>query len=1042
MNMKKFASALLALVMVSGSFAAALPVSAAWEDKVNEEGDPIIQYTTEAYASQEAKLADMILVKEQNGYQIYFEEFTGEIAYVNMASGQILFSNPWDVAATYETTGSVSTKQKLLSQIIITYEDNGVDKYMYSYTDAALRGQIKLKNIKNGVRVEYMIGEEQTTRLVPRMIEKSRFEELILDQITDDWVRGKVKAFYTEKNPWDPKNNERAVIEMRAKFPVTKDMAIYVCDPDIKPSELIKLENYIRQWCPEYSYDELDRDHQMTNYTGQDAAPPLFIMAIEYTILPDGSLEARLPANGIRYDQSVYKLKKIDMLPYFGAGSNNFTGYTFVPDGSGTLVRFEDVKGSNYNVAGAIYGTDYAYHNISNQHTEVMRWPVYGVVTNYAKTDIIKHTEVIQEESVDEDGNVIPAITKAVNEKVTTITDSGYFAVITEGDSMTSLMSEHGGTLHSFNTVYPTFTPRPSDKYNLASSISVGANAEWTVESERVYTGSYRIRYTMLTDDRIAAEKGIEDYYSADYMGMVDAYRDYLYNSGILTPLADTTEDLPLYIETFGSMETTKRVLSFPVTVDMPLTSFEDIKTMYNELSEAGVGRLNFRLTGYTNGGMWSTVPSRVDWMDSVGGAEGFADLLGYSEEKNFGVFPDFDFVYVNMTDMGDGISLSKHAVKTIDDRYTSKRSYDAATQSFSDYGGLCISASAFEHLYEKFDKNYKKNPVTSISVSTLGTDLNSDFDEDDPYNREDAKAFTVDILSRMDADYQNVMLDGGNAYTLPYADHIMKIATDSSRFVQASEAIPFMGMVLHGSKYFTGDPINMEGDIDSAILKAIENGSSLYFILSMQNTSKLKEDFSLSKYYSVSYEIWKDDVVKYYQILNDAIKDLQTSLIVDHEFILGERIPDADELAADAALIEAEKAAAELKAQKKLEDKEREKQYDIMHGKIVEEEIEEETVEEPSEEPAEEPAEETSEETTGTETPEAPAEEGTDEAAEEEEEGEYVPNKYTTTDGTVVRVEYEGGVNFILNYNSFDITVRYGGQKYTIGALGFVRID
>ena len=81
MNMKKFASAFLALVMVSGSLATALPVSAAWEDKVNEEGDPIIQYTTEAYASQEAKLADMILVKEQNGYQIYFEEFTGEIAF-------------------------------------------------------------------------------------------------------------------------------------------------------------------------------------------------------------------------------------------------------------------------------------------------------------------------------------------------------------------------------------------------------------------------------------------------------------------------------------------------------------------------------------------------------------------------------------------------------------------------------------------------------------------------------------------------------------------------------------------------------------------------------------------------------------------------------------------------------------------------------------------------------------------------------------------------------------------------------------------------
>ena len=48
---------------------------------------------------------------------------------------------------------------------------------------------------------------------------------------------------------------------------------------------------------------------------------------------------------------------------------------------------------------------------------------------------------------------------------------------------------------------------------------------------------------------------------------------------------------------------------------------------------------------------------------------------------------------------------------------------------------------------------------------------------------------------------------------------------------------------------------------------------------------------------------------------------------------------------------------------------------------------------------------------------------------------------KYDTTRGSVVRVEYEGGTSFILNYNSFDITVNYDGQEITIGAMGFERI-
>ena len=77
----------------------------------------------------------------------------------------------------------------------------------------------------------------------------------------------------------------------------------------------------------------------------------------------------------------------------------------------------------------------------------------------------------------------------------------------------------------------------------------------------------------------------------------------------------------------------------------------------------------------------------------------------------------------------------------------------------------------------------------------------------------------------------------------------------------------------------------------------------------------------------------------------------------------------------------------------------------------------------------------------------ETPEEDVTDDTTEEtepveKESTEYVKTKYTTTSGSVVRVEYEGGVNFLLNYNSFDITVKYNGTTYTIEALGFVRID
>ena len=1004
MNSKRLISAFLTLVMLIGTLA--VGVDAAWADKVNEDGEPIINYLADAYTSPEAKLADMIMVKEQNGFQLWFEEFTGEIAVVDLSTGQVTFSNPWDVASGFQTI-SDAVKEQLLSQLTITFLENDVQKTMHSYREAALRGQIVKKNIKNGIRVEYVLGEEQTIRLVPRMIKMDRFEELILANIDDEWQYNKLNSFYTPKDANDPNLTERGVAEMQAKFPITLEMAVYVCDPEIKARELRELENIVKTFCPEYTYEELDYDHDLTNYTGDDAAPPRFRMALEYTLNNDG-LQVRLPANGLSFDESAYQFQEVSLLPFFGAGSNEFTGYSVMPDGSGALIRFEEFAGKPVNIAGLMYGSDYAYHEISGQHAEPMRMPYFGVVTNYDK-ELVKATETTPAEGI--------------------FYSNGFLAIITEGDSLASLMAVCGGTLHPYNTVYAKFTPRPSDEYNLADSISVSGNATWTVTSKRKYTDSYRIQYIFLKDKDLAEENGLKDYYEAEWTGMATAYRDYLINKGELTKLENTQENIPLFIETFGSIETTERVLTFPVEVDTPLTTFEDIKTMHAELTELGVGNINFKLNGYANGGLDATVPYRLEWTKVVGGAEGFTDLAKYAADNGFNVYPDFDFAYIRQQEVFDGISMKKHAVRTIDDRFTSRRAYDAATQSFDRSFAIAISPSVYEYLYDKFGPTYLEYGNDAISVSTLGTDLNSDFDEDEPYHREDGKQFTIELLERLDADYESVMIEGGNAYAVKYADIILNASLTSSKYVKASESIPFLGMVYHGSKVFTGSATNMEGDINEAILHAIENGASMYFILSYQNTSELKENFQLSKYYSVSYDIWKDDIASYYNTLNDAIKDLQTSYIVDHEFLSGERIPDADELEADRL---AEEAAAALLAEEEaaaLEDEERAARLEKRLAEQAGEVVEEPAAEEPA---AEEATEETAENVN---------EFGEEEIVEEEEEY-VVPDKYKTVSGSVVRVEYEGGVNFILNYNSYAITVEYDGQTYEIAGLDFVRID
>ena len=1051
MKVKRIVSAFLCAIMLLSSLV--VSVDAAYADKVDEDGKPIIDYLNTSYDNQNAKLKEMILVREQNGMQLYYEEFTGEIAVVDMATGIATFSNPIDFASGYQSV-SDAIKQQLLSQLIITFLENDVQKTFNSYTEAALRNQITMKKIKNGIRVEYILGEEQTIRLVPRMIRVDRFEELILSQIDDDWRRDKLAAFYTKKDKDDETLTARGVAEMITKFPITQEMAVYVCDPEIKARELRDLENTIKTWCPAYTYEELDYDHEITNYTGADAAPPRFRLALEYTLNDDGLL-VRLPANGIDFDESAYQFQTVSFLPYFGAGSNENTGYLVIPDGSGALIRFEDFKGTSVNRAGQLYGSDYAYHEISGQHAQSMRMPYYGIVTNYAKNPTVKKTSTAVEEEVDD--HAVADETSADTAAATTATEeaatgysNGFLAIITEGDSLASLMAECGGTLHPYNTVYPKFTPRPSDTYNLADSISVSGSATWTVTSKRKYTESYRVQYIFMKDDKLAAENGVKDYYTAKWTGMATAYRDYMTARGDLTKLTadQVKEDIPLFVETFGSLKTTERYFSFPVEVDTPLTTFEDIKTIYSELKDRGIENVNFKLTGYANGGMQPTVPYKLKWIRVVGGNSGFTDLVEYANENDFKVYPDFDFAYIRNQELFDGISLKRHAVRTIDDRYTTRRAYDAAIQSFDRSFAVAISPAYFGRLYDKFGPKYLSYNNPSIAVSTLGTDLNSDFDEDEPYHREDDKAFTIELLERLRADYSNIMIEEGNAFAVKYADVILSAALTSSTYTKASESVPFLGMVYHGSKVFTGTATNMEGDIHEGILHAIENGAAMYFILSYQNTSELKEDMRLSKYYSVSYDIWKDDVADYYNILNDALKDLQTSYIVDHEFIDAERVPDADEVEADAIAAQLEADAAAAKAEAAAKKAERAAalaarlEAEAAAANPVEEEPE--VVEEGVE--GAEGTEEAVVETPAAE--ETTTEEGVlvdefgEEIVEEEEEEVVVLDKYKTVSGTVVRVEYEGGVNFILNYNSFTIRLTYKGQALEIPGLSFVRLD
>lgn len=944
-------STLLAVLTLLSSLVIGVAAADTTTDAVTDtrDADEVIEstYVQTVYKTPEEKLATMKLMLTRDNYELYVDAVSGEVATKDKTTGNVLFSNPYDVVS---SKGADSTKKQILSQLVVQYVDNGTTKYLYSFEEAAMREQIKVLNIKNGIRVEYTIGREASRRLVPRWISDKSYTKFILTPLQKAVENEQLDQFnyekfvvYYEPQRLSDKKSKKLKEQLLATYPICEKMDIWVIAADASANELNWIEERIKAYCEDYTFEQMDADHEETGYVAEDEKYPLFKMALEYSLDQNG-MNVTLPCNGLRYDMSTYTLEYLSLLPYMGAGHSNNSGYNFYPDGAGALFDFEELNTkSATTVRGKVYGVDYAYHQISGTYQKAIRYPVYGTVASeniYSFTFATKYKLDDDLNLVKADGEAIDTgasnshtvkvsgtvmseedVEKFVEDRMGTLVSKftleesykrGYMAVITEGESLAEIATYHAGSLSDYNTMMNYFNPKPKDTYDIADSISVTSSSSWTVVSERKYTGNITIDYQMLTDkavaDKIKETDNTFTYYDTTWLGMAEAYRDYLVGNGTLSKMTaeETEKNIPLYLEVFGALETQQTIMTVPVDVMTPLTTFENVIEMYNRLSDKGVKNINFKMTGFANGGMYATVPAKLKWEKAVGGADGFRDLIAQAQtinadaEKNIGLYPDFDFAYIQKNTLFDSTNLKKDAIKTIDNRYSSLRQYSATKQTYVSFFQLAISPSRFSKFYTKLIDKYSAYGLNSMSVASLGTALNSNFDEDEPYNREDGKDYTVQAFQDLkDAGY-SLMTEGANAYTWGYVDHIINVDLDSSRYVKSSASVPFIGTVLHGYVQFAGTPFNEEGDTSYALLRALENGAGLYFILSYQNTNELKEDSYLSQYYSIRYDIWENDVVKYYQELNELLKDVQNKVIVDHQFLTGQRVLDLDELEAD----------------------------------------------------------------------------------------------------------------------------------------------
>ncbi|WP_219835410.1 DUF5696 domain-containing protein [Paenibacillus sp. R14(2021)] len=572
-----------------------------------------------------------------------------------------------------------------------------------------------------------------------------------------------------------------------------------------------------------YTAEEAARDNK-ENGAGDasETANAEFTVPVEYTL--DGEhLVVSVPGKELAYNKA-YPLATVQVLKFFGAAGTDKSGYLFVPDGSGALIHLNSGKQQAEPYSLPVYGNDGSFDVKEHiQTNEITRLPVFGMKQN----------------------------------------DHAMLGIIEDGDALAGITADVSGRNDSYNAVSSKFQVAAMDFYTLTSGTKTSAVPMF---QSQTYEGSLKLRYAFLSGA------------AANYVGMAEQYRTYLAGKYQLKPL-DDAEEAPFILELDGAFRKRKSFLGIPYPSTESLTSFDEAQTLLKQLKQAGVDKIDLRYVGWFNGGINHSSPSSISITGALGGSSGFRDLTAYAKQNGIGFYPDVAFLekYKGAAGAATFLDRSKAAVYRYDPVM-----YAKDTERFSHY---ILSPAVLPKQVDRFLSDYADTGNKGLSLRDMGNEVNSDFDPGKTVNRQDALRTIAKQTSKLKQQAGSLMVNGGNAYSLPYADVIVNAPVRSSRMNITDEDIPFYQIALHGYYDLAGAPFNMD-ELQNprlSMLQGLETGSNVFYQWYYSDSTKVK-DTDYNDLYGLGYRSWFDEAVKLYNESKTVLGSVRNQMIVKHE--------------------------------------------------------------------------------------------------------------------------------------------------------------
>ncbi len=549
-----------------------------------------------------------------------------------------------------------------------------------------------------------------------------------------------------------------------------------------------------------------------------------FFIPVEVHLREDG-VEIALMSGEIRETNEKYRLTRVAIAPYFGAADAQAEGYLLLPDGSGSLIGLNQNNGYVEDYAQYVYGRDAATTRLeAGEVTRDIRMPVFGL----------------------KDG------------------DHAFLGIITKGESRAVINAAVNGKRCSYSNVYAEFIYRDYDMVLVERKQQTVRIFEQTPTKAETMA----VRYTLLEGE------------DADYVGMADAYRDYLFEQGLKTTAK--AGEAPLVVELLGGVMAKEYILGFPVNRVVPLTSYEDAVTILTQLGEKGADQLLVDYQYWNKDGTGSAIQTDLKPEGRLGGAKKLKSLETYCEEKGIGLY-----LGVNVNNLYKsrwGFNKKLDAASSIQKNPAMQYTYDLTTleANVSEPSFLLTPEKVLEAC-QKLAKS-KMTGFTGLSAHTLGNTLYSDFG-DNGLSRDFAQDVWKESLEAL-TQKGPLLVAEANAFVLPYVSFVTDTPMTSSSFLNETTSVPFYQIVLHGVLPQSGESANDQSDSRNAFLFALETGSSPKVRFLAQNYDILKET-DYKDITSARYQDWIDSVTSSYKEIAPVLRRVADQVIVGHEILM-----------------------------------------------------------------------------------------------------------------------------------------------------------